>query len=425
MAKIVLATYGTRGDVEPSVAVGRELLRRGHEVRMGVPSNLVGFAEAAGLAAEVYGPDMHEFLTDDFLRNFWADFRSSFWTIKEPIRLIRELWEPCLQHWAEMSKTLTSLAEGADVLFTGLVYQELAVNVAEYYDMPLATLHYFPIRPSGLLYPMLPPALVRVGMTAYDWLCWRMSKNAEDEQRRELGLPKATCPSPRRIERTSLEIQAYDEVCFPGLADEWRKWGDRRPFVGALTMGLPTDADEEVSSWVAGGTPPICFGFGSMPVASSPAATIEMISAACAQLGERALVCAGWADFSDVPQFDHVKVVSAVNYATVFPKSRAVVHHGGSGTTAAALRAGVPALILWTAGDQPHWGAQLKRLKVGTTRRFSSTTPETLVEDLRKILAPEYAAHARDLAARMTKPAESVAKAVDALEKFASARRFV
>ena len=112
-------------------------------------------------------------------------------------------------------------------------------------------------------------------------------------------------------------------------------------------MELPTDADEEVASWIAAGTPPIFFGFGSMPV-ESPADTLAMISAACAQLGERALVCAGWTDFSDVPHFDHVKVVGAVNYAAIFPACRAVVHHGGAGTTAAGLRAGVPTLILST-----------------------------------------------------------------------------
>lgn len=423
--KFVLASYGTRGDVEPTVAMGRELQRRGHDVLMAVPCNLTGFAEAAGLPAAAYGPDMHDFLTDDFLRDFWTDFRRSFWTIKEPIRLLRELWQPCLTHWAEMSHTLASLAAGTDVLFSGLVYQELAASIAEAYDIPFATLHYFPIRPNGQLYPVVPAPLVRTGMTVYDWLCWRMSKNAEDTQRRELGLPKATSPSPRRIERTALEIQAYDEACFPGLAEEWQQWGDRRPFVGALTMGLTTDADEEVASWIKAGTPPICFGFGSMPVAASPGDTVKMIGAACAELGERALVCAGWADFSDVPDFEHVKVVSAVNYAATFPMCRAIVHHGGSGTTAAALRAGVPSMILWTAGDQPHWGAQLKRLKIGTTRRFSTTTTETLVTDLRQILEPDYAVRARDLAARMTDPAESVAKAVDVLEKFASARRLV
>ena len=123
--------------------------------------------------------------------------------------------------------------------------------------------------------------------------------------------------------------------------------GGRRPFVGALTMELPTDADEEVASWIAAGTPPICFGFGSMRVESA-ADTLAMISAACAQLGERALICAAGNDFSHVPHFDHVKVVGGMNYAAAFPACRAVVHHGGTGTTAAGLRAGVPTLILWT-----------------------------------------------------------------------------
>ena len=247
----------------------------------------------------------------------------------------------------------------------------------------MATLHYFPMRANGQLVPILPSPLGRSAMTVYEWLGWRWTKKVEDAQRRELGLPKATGPSPRRIaERGSLEIQAYDEVCFPGLAAEWAKWDGRRPFVGALTMELPTDADEEVASWIAAGTPPIFFGFGSMPV-ESPADTLAMISAACAQLGERALVCAGWSDFSDVPHFDHVKVVGAVNYAATFPACRAVVHHGGAGTTAAGLRAGVPTLILSTWPDQTIWGAQVKRLKVGTARRFSTTTQESLVADLR------------------------------------------
>jgi UDP:flavonoid glycosyltransferase YjiC (YdhE family) len=109
-----------------------------------------------------------------------------------------------------------------------------------------------------------------------------------------------------------------------------------------------------------------------------------------------------------------------VNYATAFPACRAVVHHGGAGTTAAGLRAGVPTLILWMADVQVVWGAAVKRLKVGTARRFGSATQKSLVADLQTILAPECAARAREVAARMTPPAESVAEAADRLEEFTS-----
>ncbi|EFG74451.1 glycosyltransferase family 28 N-terminal domain protein [Mycobacterium parascrofulaceum ATCC BAA-614] len=418
--KLVLASYGTRGDIEPSVVVGRELLHRGHDVRMAVPPDSIAFTEAAGLPAVSYGLESQAWL--DLYRNFWTSLFSTFYRVREMRSMWREMWDLSDQCWSQMSTTLVSVAGGADLLLTGQSYQEPAANVAEYYDMPLATLHHVPMRPNGQVVSMLPAPLARSAMTAFDWFSWRLNKKVEDTQRRELGLPRATYPSPRRVaERGSLEIQAYDEVCFPGLAAEWAKWEDQRPFVGPLTMALTTGADDDVASWIAAGTPPICFGFGSMPV-ESPVDTVEMIAGASAELGERALICAGWSDFSDVPLPGHVKVVGAVNYATVFPACRAVVHHGGSGTTAASLRAGVPTLILSMDANQTIWGAQLKRLKVGTTRRFSATTRQTLVADLRRILDPGYALRAREIARHMTKPAESVVKAADVVEKFASSR---
>ncbi len=162
-------------------------------------------------------------------------------------------------------------------------------------------------------------------------------------------------------------------------------------------MDLPGDSDDEVASWIAAGTPPIFFGFGSLPMESGPK-TLAMISSACAELGERALVCSAGTDLRDVPPSDHVKVVGAMNYSAAFPACRAVVHHGGLGTTAAGLRAGVPTLILSTDLDQTLWGTRVKRLKVGTARRFSGTTEKSLVADLRTILAPQYAARAREVA---------------------------
>ena len=415
--KVVLASYGGRGDVEPGVVVGRELMRRGHEVCMAVPPNLVGFVRAAGLAPVAYGLDSQASL--DAQREYWTCYFRTPWKIKELARMGRESKEFATQCWAEMIPTLTSVADGADLLLTGLIFEQPAANVAEYHDIPLATLHFFPVRAHGQLLPYLPSPLTRTTMTANDWLVWRGTKKGEDAQRRELGLPRATGPAPRRIaERGSLEIQAYDEVCFPGLAAEWAKFNGQRPFVGALAMESPTDADEEVTSWIAAGTPPICFGFGSVPV-GSPADTIAMIGAACAQLGERALVCSGGTDFSNVPHFEHVKVIGQVSYAAIFPMCRAVVHHGGAGTLAAGLRAGVPQLILWTLPDQPFFAAQLKRLKVGAGRRFSATSEKSLVADLRPILAPQYLARAREIATQMTKPAESAAAAADSLENFA------
>jgi UDP:flavonoid glycosyltransferase YjiC (YdhE family) len=419
--KFVLAFYGTRGDVEPGIAVGRELMRRGHDVQMAVPPDQVGSVESVGLAAVDYGPDTQVWLEDT--RDFWGYFFRNFWKIRDVRKYFRESREPGTRAWGEMSRTLVSLAHGADLLVTGISYEELVFDVSEHCDVPLATVLWFPMRVNGRLLPNLPAPVIRAAMKVYERLIWLGVKKVVGVQRRELGLPPAAGPVPGRIaEHELLEIQAYDDVLFPGLATEWAGWGGQRPFVGTLTLELAAAADDDVMSWIAAGTPPICFGFGSIPV-ESPADMIAMIAGACAQVSERALVCAGWTDFSDVPEFDHVKVVGAVNYATVFPSCRAVVHHGGAGTTAAGLRAGVPTVILWMADVQVIWGSAVKRLKVGTSRRFSVATEKTLVADLRTILAPEYIDRARSLATRMTRPADSVAAAADLLEDFARRKR--
>src|ERR1700739_2193505 len=125
--KFVRASYGTRGDIEPSVAIGRELQHRGHEVRMAVPPDLVGFAESAGLAAVAYGLETQAWL--DAYRNFWMSVFRNFWRIQDLRRLWPDLWEPLSQCWQEISRTLKWLADGADLLFTGLSFEQPAANV--------------------------------------------------------------------------------------------------------------------------------------------------------------------------------------------------------------------------------------------------------------------------------------------------------
>jgi UDP:flavonoid glycosyltransferase YjiC (YdhE family) len=400
--KFVLASYGTRGDVEPCAAIGRELLRRGHAVRMAVPPHTVGFVESVGLVAVACGPDaqLHD------------EDRERFSRIQNPINALCEFVEYATQLWLEMSATLTALADGADLVLTGMSdKQGLAANVAEYHGVPLATLHCYPIGK----FPSMPATL--------SWLDRHITTEAEAAQRRALGLPQATGPSAPGMVHGPLEIQAYDDLCFPGLAAHWAQHGERRPFVGALTLELPTDADDEVLSWIAAGTPPIYFGFGSTRVESF-ADKVAMISSVCIELGERALIYPGAHGCDGIAHSDHVKVVGTLNYATIFPACRAVVHHGGAGTTAAGLRAGIPTLILWIGHDQPTWAAAVEQLKVGAARRFSATTRESLATDLCAILAPRRVTRAREVATAITTPARSAARAAHLLEDAARVRRF-
>src|ERR1700756_211531 len=104
--KFVLACYGVRGDVEPAVVVGRELLRRGHDVRIAVPPNLMGFAESAGLAAVPYGLDSQAI--SEAQRDYWTCFFRNPWRVQELNRLGREIGKLITQCLGEVTATLTS-----------------------------------------------------------------------------------------------------------------------------------------------------------------------------------------------------------------------------------------------------------------------------------------------------------------------------
>ena len=400
MVKFVLVAYGSRGDVEPSAAVGADLLRRGHEVQLAVPPYMLDFVRSAGLSAVAYGPDSQGLLHDqNFLRNLAAKMQN-------PISMLPEVIEHANRVCAEKVATLTSLADGADVIVASIAEQGIAAIVAGHRGIPSAGLHTFPAR-----------------IWWANDLYSHITNTAENGQRRALGLPDSAEPSTHSaVEPAPLEIQTYEKICLPKAAVDWVEPDHRHPFIGALTLEAPTNSDQDVLSWIAAGRPPIYFGFGSTPVTSFKI-TAATISAACAQLGERALICSGPNDSADVSESDHVKIVDAVNHAAVLPSCCAVVHHGGSGTTAATLRAGIPMLILWVWLDQPIWAAAAEELEVGLGRRFADSTADSLVADLGVILTPRYASRAREVAARMTAPARSVATAADLLEEVARAGR--
>jgi UDP:flavonoid glycosyltransferase YjiC (YdhE family) len=379
---------------------------------MAVPPNLVSFVDRVGLGPAVpYGVDSHEQLEADVFREPLR--------LRHPLTALRETREYMVQGWAEMSRTVVALAGDADLILTGTTYQELVSTVAEHHGIPLAALHYFPFRANTHVLPVtLPAPVVRSVWPVVESAHWRLIRPAEDAQRRELGLPRARVRAIRRmIDGGALEIQAYDPALFPGLAEEW---AGQRPLTGALTLQLDTGTDAATSAWIDEGVAPIYFGFGSMPV-ESPATAVAMISDVCADLGERALICSGVWDVDNEVSADHVRVVNAVNHAAVFPRCRAVVHHGGAGTTAAGLRAAAPTFVLWIGAEQPIWAAQVKRLGVGTAQRFTSVTAGSLRAGLRTVLTPACARRAREIAEQMATPDESASAAASLLE--ASAQR--
>ncbi|MEU7633089.1 glycosyltransferase [Nocardia sp. NPDC049220] len=424
--KIAIPLTGTRGDVQPVVALGLELRRRGHDVLLGVPPNLIDFVTGTGLSARACGPDVQRLYSSEPGQKALASGNS--------LRLMQLVAQQMAGYAAQMNREVIDVCTGADLIVASTVTEDRACSVAEAMGIPLVSLHYFPCRNNGA-YPFpgalpshwRPPAPVNRAT-------WVFGENLRrvvfmrylNDLRAELGLPKSRASTAAVLARRNVpEVQIYDPALVPGLP---RQWDERRPFTGFLTLDHAARAavgdlagdHADILSWVNGGVPPVFFGFGSMPIRDA-AAVLAMVSGVSARLGVRALVSAGWSDLdvSGAHVGAHVKVVGPFAHDLVFPHCAAAVHHGGVGTLFESLRAGLPTLVCSVSFEQPMWGGQVERLGVGAHMRFTQLTAARLEQGVASILARERRIRARDFA-RTLNTEDAGARTADIVE--ASAR---
>ncbi|WP_328857595.1 glycosyltransferase [Williamsia herbipolensis] len=424
--QLVLAFHGSRGDVQPGVALGRTLADRGHSVVLAVPPNLVEFAARSGLDARACGPDTGELLASDLVV---SHSRS-----RNPVRRGRAIAELALQGGLAAQADLMDLAAGTDAIVGGSVGQERVLNVSEALGVPYLPIHLCPMRSNrsvALVAPWgrhLGPRSTRASWWLIEQALWWAGRGGENRLRAELGLPTAHGPTARRIVAQGVpEVQAYDPAMF---ADLGREWGQRRPLVGFLDLDPATRAmigdahdTDDLDDWLDAGPAPVYIGFGSMSAVDPHRLAAAVLDGTA---GHRVLVATGWSDFlrpesldPDVRQRlvdsgDRIRVVRTVDHATVLPRCAVAVHHGGAGSTAAALRSGLPTVICWLGADQPLWGRAVTRLGVGTAFSQATVSAETLRDAIARVDTPSTRDAAAALRRRLV-PADAAANGAAAV----------
>lgn len=416
--RIVLAVNGSRGDAQPAVALATELHTRGHDVTLAAPPDLVEFGRGAGIATEPYGGQTRELLDSDLVR---SDLKS-----RNPLRRLRAISEISVRGGREMQQQLLDLTERADAVVATSAGQERAHNVAQVRAIPHIPLHYCPIRPNrstSLLAQFgidSPGALNLWSWRLVEHTLWFATRRAENTLRADIGLPPARTAYASQIETTGVpEIQAYDPVLFDGLAAEWNR---RRPLVGFFDLAPrqragvgDTGLDDDLRGWLDAGDPPVYVGFGSM-MPRDPDRLATAFREAAAQHRVRLLVSGGWSGFmssADVTATDDIRVVGHIDHRSILPLCRAAVHHGGAGSLAAGLRAGLPTLVTWFGADQPIWGRAITTSGLGATLPVARVTTENLLAAFGTLLSPEVAERAADVARSMIDPTEAVTAAAD------------
>jgi sterol 3beta-glucosyltransferase len=415
--KFALMTHGTRGDVQPLVALGAELVRRGHDVELALPDGAVELAHRAGLDAVGLPGDWQQFLASPETDKSWL-FSGDNNVVLASMRDIMAT------HAADITKTLCAVGKGADVIVSGMLTEDIATVIAEAERTPLALVHMYPVRPTGAVAnPLVTPMSSTVSAenwhthVQYERANWRSRREGINRLRAAFGLEWTEESTPERASRLgAVEIQVYGTQLLPEL-----HWPAQRPVVGWLELNAADRAavgesglDADLTEWLDAGDPPVYFGLGSMAVPDQ-AATVGMVERVMRELGLRAVISSGWAGLpaDTVEDPDRVRVVGAVDHTALLPRCRLAVHHGGAGTTGATVRAGLPSMICSVMVDQAMWGEQLQRIGSGVHVRFADLDATSLRAGVERLLSRDVTERARELSRAMPAEQDATARAAD------------
>jgi len=329
------------------LALGQVLRQRGHGVLIAAPPDFATWVQSMGFEFAPLGLHMQQYLADNP-----AVLTGN---VRRATPLLKRYFADALPH--QMQELLIICADADALVWGGLALT--APSVAEHLRIPaLGVLYSTCMVPSGLHPPPtvrwhgLSPWVNRALWWLHDRLAATMMGQPLNQARRQTGLKEVELHD-HLLHGCEYAIAA-DEMIFPGD----RAWPPNLQRANYLFLNDPEPLDPELDAWLRNGEPPVYIGFGSM---GGPfAQRIEtLLLEAMEASGRRCLIAAGWAGIGNQTLPSGWLCVAAAPHTQLFPRLAAVVHHGGSGTTAQALRAGVPQVLLPLILDQYHHAHRL------------------------------------------------------------------
>jgi len=361
--KITVFAAGSRGDIQPCVVLSRGLQQAGYRVCLAAPEDFAGFIQKHDVGFYPLRGDIQKIMASDTGRRFMETGGVN--PIKS-IRAVRTMIAPVVMRMVEDAYAACRDAEA--IICLG-VLGSFGQSIAESLSVPIINVEPTPLLPTRAFpapsWPVqrnlggLHNYLSGMAMLQVIWLWYRPFVN---EFRQRLGLSTFTFARFYRALRSTPMLSAYSSSIIPHSAD----WPKSVHVTGYFFLDTQADwqPSSELKAFLEAGDPPVYIGFGSM-AGRNPEQLARLIMEALAKSGQRGLLLTGWGGLRTELIPDNVFVVEAAPHSWLFPRMAAVVHHGGAGTTAEALRAGVPTVIVPFILDQYFWGARVKALGLG------------------------------------------------------------
>ncbi|NOY98692.1 MAG: glycosyltransferase family 1 protein [Chloroflexi bacterium] len=424
---ITILTVGSRGDVQPYIALGLGLREAGYSVRIATHRNFRELIHRRGLEfAPIEGDPRQIFEQDVGQKLLTAD--------KGPITLLQRTFTAAQPILFQVFDDYWRACQDADLLLFHVLAALPAASIAEKLGIPaypayLQHVHATRAYPSPMATP-LPLALSsldgtynRLTYAIGDWAFWRIIRPLINRWReRTLGLP----PYPRQSPFKGWQEQPLPFLYgfSPSVVPPPAEWGERVHVTGYWFLDGSADwqPPAALTDFLASGPPPVYIGFGSM-VNRNPEETAEIALRALALSGQRGLLLTGWGGIRDRDLPDEIFKLDSAPHDWLFPRMAAVVHHGGAGTTAAGLRAGVPTVVIPFFGDQPFWGRRVADLGVGVRpiprRRLSAGRLAAAIE---RVVHDEALRGRAAALGRQIRAEDGVRQAVRVLRRHLAAR---
>ncbi len=362
MQNISIVASGSRGDVQPCVALGKGLRNAGYSVRLLTSDDFEALAAEAGLGFASTGSSTQDRVQSDE----WQQVMES----GNFLKIMAKMRVESKKAGAKMAQALPPLLDTSDLIVTGMAGIGGTFSVAERFEIPLVETHVFPFTPTRAFPSPLVPKLPLGGLLNHlsfqvtRQLFWQNFRGNDGTMRKTLGMSRPPFWGPfHKLEQMRVPLlYGYSSHVLPRPSD----WPAHHHVTGYWFLDEPKDWSPPAAlvDFLEAGPPPVYIGFGSMG-SRDPEAAGRIALEALAQSGQRGVLAAGWGGLSvgGLPQTVHA--ISGMPHSWLFPRMAAVVHHGGAGTTAAGLRAGVPSIIVPFMGDQPFWGKRVADLGVG------------------------------------------------------------
>ncbi|PPS46144.1 hypothetical protein B1A85_06355 [Chroococcidiopsis sp. TS-821] len=403
--QITILAIGSRGDVQPYIALGLGLQAAGHQVQLASYARFAEFVRSYGIEFAAVGANPQDYIQALSTNvDYWRIFCDNL------EQLLEDCWNCC---------------QGTEAI----IYSQVALpgyHIAEKLKIPCFAAFTNPLTRTRAFPHPLYTSSINLGGT-YNWLTyviheqlrWQSVRQKINRWRQDLGLsPVPFTGLYSRLQQQQIPVlHCFSPTVIPKPKD-WSNWAYVTGywFLEHLPEWKPPD---DLVDFINSGIPPIYIGFGSMSE-RNPEMVINLVLDSLVQTKQRGILFSNWGSLQNVDLPDNVFLMtSSVPHDWLFPLCRAIVHHGGAGTTAAALRAGVPSVVIPFGVDQPFWGQRVADLGVGTSPiRQQELTQDKLIAAIQDVTSNQTLLARAQILGDRIRAEDGVKQAVEIIQSY-------